>query len=221
MESFPTIMKNLEYKEFYRRKLPHYQPIEAELFITFRLAGSLPEEVIAKLQQEKQQMEKELEKIDDLQLRKEMQYEQGKILFAQYDKYLNNTTCGPKWLNDKRIASLVLESIKYRDGKVYHLYDFCVMPNHVHVVFKPILGQDGILPYSMTKIMHSLKRYTAREANKILKREGQFWQHESYDHVVINEKELQRIINYVLNNPVKAGLVESWEDWEWSYCKFY
>ncbi|MAU00364.1 MAG: hypothetical protein CL608_24750 [Anaerolineaceae bacterium] len=61
--------------------------------------------------------------------------------------------------------------------------------------------------------MHSLKRYTAVEANKVLGRQGQFWQHESYDHIVRDEAELQRIRQYVLNNPVKAGLVDSAEQW--------
>ncbi len=63
-----------------------------------------------------------------------------------------------------------------------------------------------------------LKGSTARECNKLLKRTGAFWQHESYDHVVRNEDELRRIVEYVLNNPVKAGLVEVEEDWMWSYC---
>ena len=51
----------------------------------------------------------------------------------------------------------------------------------------------------------------------MLKREGAFWQSESYDHVVRNDVELKRIIAYVLNNPVKAGLVENWQDWPYSY----
>jgi REP element-mobilizing transposase RayT len=67
--------------------------------------------------------------------------------------------------------------------------------------------------------MHSLKRYTARQANQLLGREGAFWQHENYDHVVRDEEEWQRIITYILNNPVKAGLVQNWEDWEWTYYK--
>jgi len=52
----------------------------------------------------------------------------------------------------------------------------------------------------------------------VLNRSGTFWQHESYDHVVRGDKELIRIAEYVLNNPVKAGLCERWEDWKWNYC---
>jgi len=64
-----------------------------------------------------------------------------------------------------------------------------------------------------------LKGYTANKANKILNRTGTFWQHESYDHVVQDEKELERVIAYVLNNPVKAGFVSTWQEWKWSYVQ--
>jgi len=61
--------------------------------------------------------------------------------------------------------------------------------------------------------MQSIKRHTARQANLYLKRQGTFWQAESYDHVIRDEAEWQRIIHYVLYNPVKAGLVAEWQAW--------
>jgi REP element-mobilizing transposase RayT len=66
-------------------------------------------------------------------------------------------------------------------------------------------------------IMKSLKGYTAHEANRLLGRKGEFWEAESYDHFVRDDTELARIINYVLNNPVKAGLVKDWRDWKWNW----
>ena len=68
--------------------------------------------------------------------------------------------------------------------------------------------------------MQSLKGYTAYKANRILGRTGQFWEEESYDHEVSNGAELDRIIRYVLDNPVKARLVTHWSQWKWSYCKW-
>ena len=62
--------------------------------------------------------------------------------------------------------------------------------------------------------MLGLKSYTANECNKILDRNGQFWQHESYDHYIRNNKELNFYVDYVLKNPVKAGLVRNPELWE-------
>ena len=66
-------------------------------------------------------------------------------------------------------------------------------------------------------LMKSIKGISAREANKILGKKGSFWQSESYDHIVRDEDELERIIKYVVMNPVKARLVESWEEWEHTY----
>ena len=67
--------------------------------------------------------------------------------------------------------------------------------------------------HNLPKIMQSLKRHTARQANLILGRKGSFWQDESYDHVIRNNEEYIRTVNYVLENPVKGGLVSKWEEW--------
>lgn len=107
------------------------------------------------------------------------------------------------------------------------------MPNHVHIVFIPVVERDLsrsspsslsdiniAQQFPVTDILRKLKGATARECNELLKRTGQFWQHESYDHVVRDSKALKRIVNYVLNNPVKAGLVSSPEVWKYSYVNY-
>ncbi|RZM09256.1 MAG: hypothetical protein EOO88_49060, partial [Pedobacter sp.] len=87
------------------------------------------------------------------------------------------------------------------------------MPNHVHVLLT-IIRED--VPFY--KILQRIKTYTAVRANRLLNRIGQpFWQAESYDHIVRNKKSFKRIIAYILNNPVKAGFVENWEDWPHTY----
>lgn len=74
-------------------------------------------------------------------------------------------------------------------------------------------GEESDAKSPLTVIMHSLKSYTAHEANKLLARSGQFWQHESYDHWVRDDDELERIVAYIIGNPVKAGLAEKPHDW--------
>ena len=69
----------------------------------------------------------------------------------------------------------------------------------------------------LNEIMHSVKRHSANESNKLLSRSGAFWQDESYDRLVRDRKELARIIRYTLNNPVKAGFCRSSADWKWNY----
>jgi REP element-mobilizing transposase RayT len=71
--------------------------------------------------------------------------------------------------------------------------------------------------YILAKILQNLKRYTAKGSNRLLNRTGPFWQHESYDHLARDENELKRIVIYVLNNPIKAGLCDAWKDWPWTY----
>ena len=66
--------------------------------------------------------------------------------------------------------------------------------------------------------MFLLKGRSARECNKVLARSGSFWEHESFDRVIRSGK-FDKTVRYVLNNPVKAGLVEDWENWRWNYCR--
>lgn len=210
---------------YFERKLPHYQPAEATYFITFRLANSLPAEVVERLKEERK---KELSTVEQDAI---LSYKTQKKYFGKYDEYLDRVSHGPKWLSNDKVSKIVSESLHYWDGKRYTLICYCIMPNHVHLVIEMLSnevresgnlsnktsGQFDKLSYVLSPIMHSIKRYTAREANAILNRTGAFWQHESYDHVVRNGEELERIIWYVLNNPVKAGLVEDWQQWKWTY----
>ena len=201
-------------KEFYRRHLPHWQPRNAIFFVTFRLKNSLPDEVIEALREERDVLAQlpESERI-------QQNYLEAQRYFARCDAYLDRAELGPRWLSQPEIAEIVKEAMHYRDGKVYDLQAFCIMSNHVHAVFEPCKSECHSDLQPLPKIMQSLKRHTARQANLLLGREGAFWQDESYDHVIRDGEEYTRIIHYVLENPVKAGLVSKWEEWQWTYCK--
>jgi putative transposase len=210
-------MNNLAYKPFYRRHLPHLQPPGATLFITFRLAGSIPVEVLRLLEEEREQIEKRVASITDPNERRRADEERRRV-FGKWDKVLDSEQSGPRWLQDERIAELVRDSLHHLDNQKYTLDAFCVMPNHVHLVCTPLrIGGENY--HAIGSIMHSLKRFVALNANELLGRRGDFWQHENYDHVVRGEAEFNRIVAYVLNNPVSAGLVARPEDWKWSYCR--
>ena len=97
------------------------------------------------------------------------------------------------------------------------------MPNHVHIILKPYEDEQKANKtgksekYVLTKVVGNIKSFTANKANEELKRKGNFWHHESYDHVIRDEKELRAFTEYILNNPVKAGLCNSTEEWRWNY----
>ncbi len=212
-------MSNLVYQFFYRRRLPHYQPPGATLFITFRLAGSLPQEIVQQLAEEAKRVEQQLECITDRQERERQSYLAQRRLFGKWDKLLDTSTTGPHWLQKGPLAQVGVDSLHYGAERRYDLDAFCIMPNHAHIVCTPLLKTTGTY-YALSDIMHSFKRHTARKCNELLGREGEFWQHENYDHVVRNEAEHRRILRYVIGNPVAAGLVERAGDWKWSYCKY-
>jgi REP element-mobilizing transposase RayT len=114
------------------------------------------------------------------------------------------------WLNDTRVARHVAEAIRNGESekRFYELQAWVIMPNHVHVLLLPRVAP--------ARITHWLKGKTAMEANLLLGRTGAFWQHESYDHWVRNEREFNRIVAYIEENPVSAGLAAAVEDWPWS-----
>ena len=132
-------------------------------------------------------------------------------MFVWADRYLDTTREGPVYLRDERIARVVVDALHHaeRELRYYDLHAYVLMANHVHVLVTPLVRPE--------KFLRSIKSYTAKEANKILGRTGEpFWQRESYDHCVRDDREWVRIHDYIVNNPVKAGLVERPEDWRWS-----
>lgn len=136
-------MGTLEYKISYRRHLPHIQPPGATLFITFRLAGSIPVEVQKQLMVEAERVEAILTRISDPQERVQRAYLEQRRLFGKWDAVLDTARSGPFWLRESKIANLIMEGLHYRDDRVYDLDAFCIMPNHVHVVYTPLGQEDG------------------------------------------------------------------------------
>ena len=175
-----------------------------------------------------------------------------RLWFQDYEEQLHRCRTGSLWLQDDHVAELVKDDFRHFDGDRYRLDAFCVMPNHVHTVLKPLpttveakdaflndklvtdrenrigyleMQADGqqefieVRFHSLASILHSIKRHSAREANTLLSRSGAFWQAESYDHYIRTDEEWERTIRYVCNNPVKAGLVNNWREWRWTWCR--
>jgi putative transposase len=172
-----------EYKQSYRRKLPHLHSPGATLFVTFRLGGTIPNNIITKWKSEKIWITQELERIDKLvkenaekinKKHKERMTEYHRSWFVKFEDILHKEEAGPVWLKNLHIANIIADSLQYRDGKVYRLDAYCIMSNHVHVVFAPFLNERSLkevkgsnpLRYESEEptlgiIMQSLKGHTA------------------------------------------------------------
>ena len=181
----------------HRRNLPHLYFEEGKYFITYRLANSIPSD-----------------KLEEIKTKKTIiNFQQFKRLFEKYDTLLDSGEFGINYLAKKEITEISKDTLHYPDGRDYKLICYCIMPNHIHLVFDLLPGNKGI-----SKIMQSIKRTSARKSNILLGREGKFWQDESYDRWIRDDSELYNIIKYVLMNPVNAGLVNNWNEYTNTYC---
>ena len=198
-----------------RRNLPHLEFPNSTYFVTFRLNGSVPQSVLLKWKQERH----EILQNRDRQKRNltPFEHQRLKYLFSQkIEKYLDQSY-GECWLRNPEVASIVASALKYFDGKRYNLHAWCLMPNHVHVVFTAI-SKGYRLDSDLIPILHSWKSYTAHQANRILNRSGKFWQDEYYDHLIRSDDEFSFYVKYTLESPVKANLSTDWKDWKWTGC---
>ena len=140
-----------------------------------------------------------------------------RVYFGKLDKALHSFK-HIRHLTDDRLAQEVADSLHYWDGKRIEVMAYCIMSNHVHVVLRMYSEEEADVEWTLTSWLQSVKQFSSRVCNKLIGTEGsKFWQKESYDRLVRDRDELDRIINYTLDNPVKAGLCENREDWKWSY----
>ena len=211
-------------KIFYRNRLPHIAPPGATFFVTFRLGDSLPQHLVQTM---KEELSKTLLKIEKTRPEgwEEQIYQEKQSFFKKYDRELDCKPYGNCYLRQARVAQIVIEQMGRFDNDWYELQAYCVMPNHVHMLIDTSIqlqteSGDSVDYVQLDKIMHRIKGASSRYANIALGRTGKFWQKDSYDHVVRNQKEWEHVLAYIVNNPVKAGLVEDWRDWPFTYLRY-
>lgn len=181
-----------------RGYLPHFDGGELAQFITFRLNDSLPRNLLLRWKEE---------------LRFEPSAQASSIMRRRVEAYLDQGH-GSCYLRDRRVAEMVQNALLFHDRMKYKLVAWVVMPNHAHMLCTPCAE------YSLAGIMHSVKSFTASEANKILNRSGRFWQKEYFDRYIRNARQFSKTVAYIENNPVKANLCERPEDWPFSSARF-
>lgn len=183
--------------------LPHWTRDWAIYSITFRLADSVPAHVAEAWWRERDAIIGRARATG----RPIADHETQRLLWLHREKIeqILDNAAGSCSLATPAIARTVQNALLHFDAQRYDLLAWCVMPNHVHTVFRPLP------PHELPAILHSWKSFTSHETNKMLARRGEFWQPEYYDHLVRDQQDLERCIRYVLDNPAKAGLA----NWPW------
>jgi len=177
-----------------KRNLPHWQQPGTSYFVTFRLADSIPVERVNRIKDEREMwlIRHSMPYSDD-------DWREYNRLFSDVIQRILDSGVGSCILKVKKVSSIVKNALLYFDGKRYNLGEWVIMPNHVHAIVTPL---DN---FSVEKITHSWKSYTAHEINNELNRDGIVWQHESYDHIIRNSKQLEFISKYIIENPIKGN----------------
>ncbi|MEK6373662.1 MAG: transposase [Acidobacteriota bacterium] len=188
-----------------RNRLPHWDVSHGIQFVTWHLADALPIEAVERLRRERDYQRQRLRETRGSVTKADVATIE--VTFRRRCEGLLDESCGSCVLRDHRAAKIVADAVTHFDEQRYRLFAWCVMPNHVHAVFST--------KRSLAEVLHSWKSYTRTQINGLLHRTGKLWQDDYFDRLMRNEKQFRRAVDYVLNNPVKAGLMD------WPFVRSY
>jgi len=207
----------MEKKEFYRKNLPHFQQTGQAYFVTWCLHGAVPTKALERYSIDLRNAKSEIEiakenKVDEVIIDevKQKYYSSRRKYMKAFDDLLHLQTEFSVDLSKEENSKIVIDTLCFWEGKRLENYALCVMPNHVHWVFKTFEQDENGKPVYLQDILQSVKRFSS---NKLVTKTGTVWQSESFDTTIRDNAHLQRAIDYTLNNPVTAGFVQDWQDW--------
>jgi len=186
--------------------LPHWYQPGVTYFVTYRTADSVPADLLRMWHARRDEWlrlhgidSRHADWKDRLQQNRELQREYDRSFTRRFMEYLDQGH-GACALSDPEVAQIVAENLRHADGAHYHLGDFVIMPNHVHVLVC-LLGDT-----EMVSLCRSWKRFTATQINRALRRRGRFWQAETFDHLVRTPEHFEYFRRYIAENPRNARL---------------
>lgn len=119
----------------------------------------------------------------------------------------------PEWAR-----GIVLGCCVHDHGTRYRLHAAVVMPDHVHLILTPLVDESRRSVVSLIEIMKAIKGASAHAINRRRQSRGTIWQEESFDRVVRSSEGLDAKIAYILENPVRKGLVSEPREYRWLWC---
>lgn len=210
----------MERKESYKNILPHFQQPGQAYFVTWILKGAIPYKALNRYTQKLSTLKTQIEfsksqnqeqrVIDDLILQFNLT---RKKYIKAYDDLLVTNGKSDIDLTKPGNLKILVDTIRFWEGKRLKSYACCVMTNHVHWVFELLYTDEKGNPVYLQDILQSIKRHSAREINKLEGKYGSLWQKESFDTTIRDQKHLFLAVEYTLNNPVVAGLAPNRNSW--------
>jgi putative transposase len=198
-------------------QLAQGHPGPATCYATLRLSGSLPAHILHELMEHRQACRQLLAQIAERPDRDAVFAEEELSCLEEFDRHLSKHHTGPDWLQEEHVAALVVDALRKKDGNVYDLLAYCIMPNHVHCVIDTGRFQD--CESRALKALSAVKRQTSHEANAYLHRSGTFWEHDQLNFTVRTSASFLRILWDVMTDPVRSELCPAWHEWPWTYCR--
>ncbi len=131
-----------------------------------------------------------------------------------YHRLFVTFTTDHRWQLPPVARDIVLECCLKENGHKFDLHAGVVMPDHVHLIYSPLRREDG-WSYTLPETMKAIKGRAARRINILLNRKGAVWQEEFFDHVLRSNDSLVDRVDYVCQNPVRAGLVKTEAEYLW------
>jgi len=122
-----------------------------------------------------------------------------------------------RWKLPPSGRQIVVEVCRRGDGGLFVLLAMVVMPDHVHLALCPLSTPDGT--FSIPETLQAIKGTSSHRINQQLGHQGRVWQQESFDRALRREEQVEDKIIYMLENPVRAGLVGNPLDYPWSWRK--
>jgi len=124
-----------------------------------------------------------------------------------------------RWTLPEPARDLALECCLHDNDQKIRVHAIVVMPDHVHLIFTPLDNEQAAEIYSLGEIMDAIKGASAHKINRKLGRTGKVWQTESFDRVLRSSEKLDEKIQYILDNPVRKGLVSGWAEYRWLWYR--
>jgi REP element-mobilizing transposase RayT len=124
-----------------------------------------------------------------------------------------------RWLLPDWARAIALRSCLHDNEVMHFLHVALVMPDHVHLIFTPLINEPKNEFYSLAQVMCRIKVASGQLIHQQMNRLGRVWQTESFDHVLRSSESLDAKIAYILENPVRARLVSHWKDYPWIWVR--